>query len=121
MGERRHDGVEVCTQGGDEHRQQAVPQRGCEGERDQGARRGQSRDARERWDHGAPDGKQAGNEDAVGPVPLRSEEHTSELQLRSDIVCRLLLEKKKKTNTTDRIREKSPSKSRISQILQSRS
>src|SRR5256712_5973216 len=27
---------------------------------------------------------------------LRSEEHTSELQSRSDIVCRLLLEKKKK-------------------------
>src|SRR2546421_8355291 len=28
---------------------------------------------------------------------LRSEEHTSELQSRSDLVCRLLLEKKKKT------------------------
>src|SRR5206468_11516626 len=27
----------------------------------------------------------------------RSEEHTSELQSRSDLVCRLLLEKKKKT------------------------
>src|SRR5216683_6562490 len=36
-----------------------------------------------------------------GEVPLviavvRSEEHTSELQSRSDLVCRLLLEKKKK-------------------------
>src|SRR2546421_1507604 len=30
----------------------------------------------------------------------RSEEHTSELQSRSDLVCRLLLEKKKKTNRT---------------------
>src|SRR5206468_13087604 len=30
---------------------------------------------------------------------LRSEEHTSELQSRSDLVCRLLLEKKKKTKT----------------------
>src|SRR2546421_6828943 len=30
---------------------------------------------------------------------LRSEEHTSELQSRSDLVCRLLLEKKKKHNT----------------------
>src|SRR2546428_5211984 len=30
------------------------------------------------------------------PAP-RSEEHTSELQSRSDLVCRLLLEKKKKT------------------------
>src|SRR2546421_1837345 len=29
----------------------------------------------------------------------RSEEHTSELQSRSDLVCRLLLEKKKKTLT----------------------
>src|SRR2546428_9994761 len=29
------------------------------------------------------------------PPELRSEEHTSELQSRSDIVCRLLLEKKK--------------------------
>src|SRR5690349_22808938 len=29
----------------------------------------------------------------------RSEEHTSELQSRRDLVCRLLLEKKKKINT----------------------
>src|SRR2546421_7626579 len=28
-------------------------------------------------------------------LPLRSEEHTSELQSRSDLVCRLLLDKKK--------------------------
>src|SRR5699024_12542352 len=31
----------------------------------------------------------------------RSEEHTSELQSRFDLVCRLLLEKKKKTNKRD--------------------
>src|SRR5438034_8171380 len=30
-----------------------------------------------------------------GTVPERSEEHTSELQSHSDLVCRLLLEKKK--------------------------
>src|SRR5215204_6788390 len=30
------------------------------------------------------------------PSPCRSEEHTSELQSHSDLVCRLLLEKKKK-------------------------
>src|SRR2546428_8672375 len=30
---------------------------------------------------------------------MRSEEHTSELQSRSDLVCRLLLEKKKQTRT----------------------
>src|SRR2546421_4858520 len=33
---------------------------------------------------------------ADGAVDSRSEEHTSELQSRSDLVCRLLLEKKKK-------------------------
>src|SRR5690349_23433450 len=32
----------------------------------------------------------------VGEGVLRSEEHTSELQSRRDLVCRLLLEKKKK-------------------------
>src|SRR2546421_6841587 len=32
-------------------------------------------------------------------VDGRSEEHTSELQSRSDLVCRLLLEKKKKQRT----------------------
>src|SRR3712207_7819041 len=35
-------------------------------------------------------------------VPLvRSEEHTSELQSRQYLVCRLLLEKKKKTHTNN--------------------
>src|SRR2546427_6463997 len=34
----------------------------------------------------------------------RSEEHTSELQSRSDLVCRLLLEKKKKITHTDSTR-----------------
>src|SRR5438874_8955976 len=33
-----------------------------------------------------------------GVATVRSEEHTSELQSRRDLVCRLLLEKKKKTN-----------------------
>src|SRR5260221_876218 len=33
------------------------------------------------------------------PEDGRSEEHTSELQSHSDLVCRLLLEKKKKTPT----------------------
>src|SRR6202012_4427449 len=32
---------------------------------------------------------------SVRPWPVRSEEHTSELQSHSDIVCRLLLEKNK--------------------------
>src|SRR2546428_3946413 len=33
----------------------------------------------------------------TGAICSRSEEHTSELQSRSDLVCRLLLEKKNKT------------------------
>src|SRR5690606_39525831 len=41
---------------------------------------------------------------SVRPIPAprvrRSEEHTSELQSRENLVCRLLLEKKKKTKNT---------------------
>src|SRR2546427_8037013 len=35
-------------------------------------------------------------------VSFRSEEHTSELQSQSNLVCRLLLEKKKKKNITEK-------------------
>src|SRR5215217_8635942 len=38
----------------------------------------------------------------------RSEEHTSELQSRQYLVCRLLLEKKKKPSSTARSDKKSP-------------
>src|SRR2546427_4519149 len=34
----------------------------------------------------------------IAHLPKRSEEHTSELQSQSNLVCRLLLEKKKKKN-----------------------
>src|SRR5258708_28898828 len=37
--------------------------------------------------------------DKRGAVAARSEEHTSELQSPDHLVCRLLLEKKKKSNT----------------------
>src|SRR6266567_9487012 len=37
---------------------------------------------------------------ARAPIPPRSEEHTSELQSQSNLVCRLLLEKKKKQKLT---------------------
>src|SRR5687768_17790384 len=37
----------------------------------------------------------------LGQAPDRSEEHTSELQSRLHLVCRLLLEKKKKKQTVD--------------------
>src|SRR5947207_7362034 len=39
-------------------------------------------------------------------VGTRSEEHTSELQSHSDLVCRLLLEKKKKTKIKEKLRRK---------------
>src|SRR2546430_17541080 len=41
-------------------------------------------------------GERAGRADARSPDAPRSEEHTSELQSQSNLVCRLLLEKKKK-------------------------
>src|SRR5437870_6607069 len=47
---------------------------------------------------GAGGGVQPGAEDELAAV--RSEEHTSELQSRGHLVCRLLLEKKKKIHKT---------------------
>src|SRR3712207_8195349 len=48
---------------------------------------------------GAFDGHRADDlTDAERGTALRSEEHTSELQSRQYLVCRLLLEKKKKNN-----------------------
>src|SRR2546430_12339329 len=45
---------------------------------------------------------------AAGQVgPARSEEHTSELQSQSNLVCRLLLEKKKKKSQTRYVRHHS--------------
>src|SRR5260221_7046533 len=55
---------------------------------DRGRRRGR---ARARPAHGCARGPGRG----PGACPPRSEEHTSELQSHSDLVCRLLLEKKK--------------------------
>src|SRR5690625_5893582 len=45
---------------------------------------------------------EAALDDVVQPVELRSEEHTSELQSRGHLVCRLLLEKKKNTKIVDK-------------------
>src|SRR5436190_10200534 len=46
---------------------------------------------------GAPEDRPSSRiiHDRLWPILLRSEEHTSELQSHSDLVCRLLLEKKK--------------------------
>src|SRR2546430_12334112 len=41
---------------------------------------------------------------AIGSVEIRSEEHTSELQSQSNLVCRLLLEKKKSQSRSHRRR-----------------
>src|SRR2546421_3594523 len=47
----------------------------------------------------------------------RSEEHTSELQSRSDLVCRLLLEKKKKDNAhTDTQHDGTPDPNQVRHI-----
>src|SRR5688572_33221628 len=53
------------------------------------------RRARVLRDHRLPAGR-ARREDGQAAQGLRSEEHTSELQSQSNLVCRLLLEKKKK-------------------------
>src|SRR2546425_6207227 len=49
---------------------------------------------------------------AFDPTGERSEEHTSELQSLAYLVCRLLLEKKKKTNTYTQWRESESSPNR---------
>src|SRR2546427_2727931 len=43
-----------------------------------------------------------------GALKLRSEEHTSELQSQSNLVCRLLLEKKKRPRATASPRRPAP-------------
>src|SRR2546430_2973936 len=46
---------------------------------------------------GYPDGLRYGQVPLLAQIVGRSEEHTSELQSQSNLVCRLLLEKKKNT------------------------
>src|SRR2546430_13391195 len=50
-------------------------------------------------DHGALAAHQAPRRPSEGGGDPRSEEHTSELQSQSNLVCRLLLEKKKNNRT----------------------
>src|SRR6266700_4936049 len=47
---------------------------------------------------------------SVWPAETRSEEHTSELQSRENLVCRLLLEKKKKISLSIAIEKKKKQK-----------
>src|SRR2546427_8050975 len=50
---------------------------------------------------GAMPGRPVRTEAGLRVARHRSEEHTSELQSQSNLVCRLLLEKKKKTKTNE--------------------
>src|SRR5260370_31393543 len=50
-----------------------------------------------------PDARSGEGDVPVGRASMRSEEHTSELQSHLNLVCRLLLEKKKKTSHQDRL------------------
>src|SRR2546427_3850106 len=49
----------------------------------------------------------------IGSHQLRSEEHTSELQSQSNLVCRLLLEKKKKKITKSTTIHRNTTTSRV--------
>src|SRR5256885_9887917 len=72
----------------------------CTRRRDAATRR--LRIARARWDPTGPQGRAvhlSGTDPARGGIiPERSEEHTSELQSPCNLVCRLLLEKKKNSS-----------------------
>src|SRR3989449_7164293 len=61
------------------------------------------RDAVRLLDVARPDARREPVQRAVGELHAfrRSEEHTSELQSRLHLVCRLLLEKKKRKNMSD--------------------
>src|SRR5258707_3480008 len=64
-----------------------------------GGARGAARRSRRAGDRGAQDrcaDERRNRGGGLGPSRLRSEEHTSELQSRQYLVCRLLLEKKKR-------------------------
>src|SRR5688572_31231126 len=54
-------------------------------------------------DHDRPRTRRAPSRRAGRADARRSEEHTSELQSQSNLVCRLLLEKKKKQHNSDTI------------------
>src|SRR3712207_8128189 len=62
-------------------------------------RRPQGRGERDGHEEGPDQLHPLGPRQPPGQVEQRSEEHTSELQSRQYLVCRLLLEKKKKTTT----------------------
>src|SRR5438132_2898601 len=68
------------------------------------------------WSESGPGTKVVVGAETVAPptATLRSEEHTSELQSHSDLVCRLLLEKKKKKTNRQTGRQNQPTSNRHS-------
>src|SRR5206468_12775016 len=73
----------------------SAPARGAYARRRRRGRRGRVRDRRSMHGAASFSPPSCGGAHAGAPcMDLRSEEHTSELQSRSDLVCRLLLEKK---------------------------
>src|SRR2546430_4526548 len=74
----------------------AGPVRHRVGRLGQGGRRHPARCRRAR---GGGERRRTAHHAAPGIAATRSEEHTSELQSQSNLVCRLLLEKKKNTKT----------------------
>src|SRR5689334_23894601 len=75
-----------------------------------------SRSPRRQWRQAPPN--RAENPRPSTPPPPRSEEHTSELQSQFHLVCRLLLEKKKKqTHTNAQCRHTQYTKSKTLSLL----
>src|SRR5437588_5903338 len=69
------------------------------------SRRGSAAQVERRGDRRSLERRARAPRDGAG-FRRRSEEHTSELQSHSDLVCRLLLEKKKKKTKLRRTRKK---------------
>src|SRR2546430_4953540 len=69
--------------------------------RSRGLRRGGHRSAPAAAARAGPDHRPRGGRAGAGRGRRRSEEHTSELQSQSNLVCRLLLEKKKKKDSIE--------------------
>src|SRR3989440_4442633 len=93
--QHRHDGIAAPT------RARALGGSGCH----QVAHGGEHERRHQRqhvlWQLGLVEREEDERDDDPAGEQQRSEEHTSELQSRSDLVCRLLLEKKKKKETME--------------------
>src|SRR5206468_11458428 len=89
-----HDALPIFTAARPGSSSRTATSKGCSGDGDESQARSGGRDAAPA---GVPQGPQSAGAGAPGRAGhrQRSEEHTSELQSRSDLVCRLLLEKKK--------------------------